>query len=99
MNQTLTSYPEIILDYNRLGEEKLAIFSQLDVRIDKKWNYPAWTLNIFFEVQNMLAQEIPTPPEYGLSGDDSGNLITPLALTQLEQTNTPIPSIGIVVDF
>ena len=48
----------------------------------------------------MLAQEIPTPPEYGLSRDDSGNLITPLALTQLEQTtNTPIPSIGIVVDF
>ena len=100
LNQTLTSYPEIILDYNRLGEEKLAIFSQLDVRIDKKWNYPEWTLNIFFEVQNMLAQEIPTPPEYGLSRDDSGNLITPLALTQLEQTtNTPIPSNGKVVDF
>jgi outer membrane receptor for ferrienterochelin and colicin len=100
LNQTLITYPEIVLDYTRLGEETLDIFSQLDVRVDKKWNYSKWTLNIFFEVQNILAQEIPTPPEYGLARDDSGNLINPTALTQIEQTtNTPIPSIGIVVDF
>ena len=100
LNQTLVSYPEIILDYSRLGEEKLDIFSQFDVRLDKKWNYSKWTLDIFFEVQNILAQEVPAPPEYGLARDDSGNLINPTALTQLEQTtNTPIPSIGIVVDF
>jgi len=100
LNQTLNTYPEIILDYARLGEETLDVFSQLDVRVDKKWNYQKWTLNIFFEVQNILAQEIPTPPEYGLARDDSGNLINPTALSQIEQTtNTPIPSIGIVVDF
>ncbi len=100
LNQTLITYPEITLDYARLGEETLDVFSQLDVRVDKKWNYSQWTLNIFFEVQNILAQEIPTPPEYGLARDDSGNLLNPTALTQIEQTtNTPIPSIGIVVDF
>ena len=100
LNQTLVTYPEIVLDYTRLGEETLDVFSQLDVRVDKKWNYSQWTLNIFFEVQNILAQEIPTPPEYGLARDDSGNLLNPTALTQIEQTtNTPIPSIGIVVDF
>lgn len=100
LNQTLITYPEIILDYNRLGEEKLDVFSQLDVRVDKKWNYQKWTLNIFFEVQNILAQEIPTPPEYGLARNPDGSLISPTALTEIEQTtNTPIPSIGIVVDF
>ena len=100
LNQTLITYPEITLDYTRLGEETLDVFSQLDVRVDKKWNYSKWTLNIFFEIQNILAQEIPTPPEYGLARDDSGNLLNPTALTQIEQTtNTPIPSIGIVVDF
>lgn len=98
--QTLITYPEIILDYSRLGEQKLETFSQLDIRVDKKWNFERWVFNLFFEVQNILAQEIPTPPEYGLSRDTSGNLLNPRSLTQIESdTNTPIPTIGIVVDF
>jgi outer membrane receptor for ferrienterochelin and colicin len=98
--QTLNTYPEIILDYSRLGEEKLGTFSQLDIRVDKKWNFERWVFNLFFEVQNILAQEIPTPPEYGLARDMNGNLQDPRALTQIESdTNTPIPTIGIVVDF
>lgn len=97
---TLNSYPEVVLDYSRLGEEKLETFSQLDFRVDKKWNYQEWSLNIFFEVQNILAQNIPTPPEYGLTRDMNGTLINPRSLTEIEQdTSTPIPSIGIVVDF
>ena len=100
LDATLASYPEIILDYTRLGEEKLATFSQLDIRVDKKWNYNKYSLNIFFEVQNVLGQSIPRPNEYGLSRDMSGNLITPLSLSQIDQdTSTSIPSIGIVVDF
>ena len=100
LDQTLITYPEISLDYNRLGEEKIDVFSQLDARVDKKWNYKKWSLNIFLEVQNLLMQSIPTPPEYGLTRDDSGELITPRSLTELDQdTDTPIPSIGIVVDF
>lgn len=98
--QSLITYPQIVLDYSRLGEEKLETFSQLDIRVDKKWNYQKWSLNIFIEVQNMLAQKIPTPPEYGLARDADGSLLSPRALTEIEQdTNTPIPSIGIVVDF
>ncbi|MGB1170108.1 MAG: TonB-dependent receptor [Flavobacteriaceae bacterium] len=100
LEATLASYPEIILDYSRLGEEKLEKFSQLDIRVDKKWNYSQFSLNIFFEVQNVLGQSIPRPNEYGLSRDMSGNLITPLSLSQIDQdTSTSIPSIGIVVDF
>ena len=100
LEATLASYPEIVLDYSRLGEEKLETFSQLDIRVDKKWNYSQFSLNIFFEVQNVLGQSIPRPNEYGLSRDMSGNLITPLSLSQIDQdTSTSIPSIGIVVDF
>ena len=100
LDATLASYPEIILDYTRLGEEKLATFSQLDIRVDKKWNYEQLSLNIFFEVQNVLGQSIPRPNEYGLSRDMSGNLTNPLSLSQINQdTSTSIPSIGIVIDF
>ena len=83
-----------------MGEEKLETFSQLDIRVDKKWNYNQFSLNIFFEVQNILGQSIPRPNEYGLSRDMSGNLTTPLSLSLINQdTSTSIPSIGIVVDF
>ncbi len=100
LDATLISYPEIILDYTRLGEEKLATFSQLDVRVDKKWNYSQLSLNIFIEVQNILGQSIPRPNEYGLSRDIDGNLNNPLSLSKINQdTSTSIPSIGIVVDF
>jgi len=100
LDATLISYPEIILDYTRLGEEKLATFSQLDVRVDKKWNYNQLSLNIFIEIQNILGQSIPRPNEYGLSRDIDGNLNNPLSLSQINQdTSTSIPSIGIVVDF
>ena len=100
LDATLISYPEIILDYDRLGEEKLETFSQLDVRVDKKWNYSQLSLNIFIEVQNILGQSIPRPNEYGLSRDMDGNLNNPLSLSKINQdTSTSIPSIGIVVDF
>ena len=100
VNATLISYPEITLDYSRLGEVKLETFSQLDFRIDKKWNYEKFSLNIFIEVQNILGQSIPRPIEYGLSRDMNGNLISPISLSQINQdTSTIIPSIGIVVDF
>lgn len=100
LNQTLITYPEISLDYSRLGEVKLNTFSQLDARVDKKWNYTKWSLNVFLEVQNILAQDIPLPPEYGLTRDNQGNIITPISLTEVPQdSGIPIPSIGIVVDF
>ena len=100
VDATLLAYPEIVPDYNRLGDVQLNTFSQLDIRVDKKWNFQRMSLNIFFEIQNMLGQEIPRPPEYGLSRDIDGNLISPLGLSVITQDNsTIIPSIGIVVDF
>ncbi len=97
---TLANYPEVILDYDRLGEEKLDIFSQLDLRIDKKWNFQKLSLDVFVEVQNILAQEIPQPTEYGLNRDASGTIIQPRSLVAIEtESGQIIPSIGIVVDF
>lgn len=100
VDATLNNYPDVVLDYDRLGEVDLDIFSQLDVRIDKKWNFPNWSFNLFIEAQNILSQDIPQPPEYGLERDMSGNIIEPRSLTEIEQSSGQIiPSIGIVVDF
>ncbi|WP_206540698.1 TonB-dependent receptor [Kordia jejudonensis] len=99
-NQTLANYPEVVLDYNRLGEEKLDIFSQLDVRIDKKWNFEKLSLNVFVEAQNILGQEIPQTPQFGLARNANGTVAQPRSLQQIEtESGQIIPSLGVVIDF
>ncbi|MEM9051422.1 MAG: TonB-dependent receptor, partial [Bacteroidota bacterium] len=93
-------YPELVLDYQRLGEENLGVFSQLDVRIDKKWNFKNLSLNVFFEIQNLLAQQAPEPPSYVLATDMDGNVVQPQQLEELPtEDGSIIPTIGLVVDF
>ncbi|MRT94476.1 TonB-dependent receptor [Ancylomarina sp. 16SWW S1-10-2] len=97
---TTARYPDIVLDYNRLGEDKLGVFSQLDVRIDKKWNFKKLSVDLFFEIQNILMHKSPETPEYVIQRDDKGNITEPRNLVQLaEEDGKSIPTIGIVIDF
>ncbi|MEM6517061.1 MAG: TonB-dependent receptor, partial [Bacteroidota bacterium] len=97
---TLQAYPEVILDYTRLGEENLDIFSQFDLRIDKKWNFENFSFNLFIEAQNVLAQNNPQPPQFGLARDTNGQVQDPRSLTEIEiDQGQIIPSLGIVLDF
>ena len=60
------------------------------------------SFNGYFQIEKFLVQSIPFPKEYGLNRDQSGLLIQPLSLVELsrdDRSNTPIPSIGFVVDF
>ncbi|MGC6479304.1 MAG: TonB-dependent receptor [Flavobacteriaceae bacterium] len=98
---SLAAYPEIILDYNRLGENYLNPFSVADIRIDKKWNFDRFSFNFYFEVQNFLAQEVPQPEEYGLSRNANGEINQPLQLEEVNVNSSaiPLPSFGLVLDF
>ena len=90
----------MIQDFSQLGNVKLGNFSQLDIRFDKKWNRKKISINFFIEILNLLAQKIPTPPEYGLQRDDIGNLITPFNLVEVDvNRETIIPSFGFSIDF
>ncbi|MBT8393620.1 MAG: TonB-dependent receptor, partial [Bacteroidia bacterium] len=100
LEATLDNYPEIIIDYSRLGEEKLAIFSQLDLRIDKKLNLKKFAFDVFIEAQNILGQDIPSPTDYGLNRDAMGTIVEPQSLVAIPNDGGQIiPSLGIVVDF
>jgi len=98
---TLAVYPDFVLNFQRLGEERLDPFSAADVRIDKKWNLKGFTLDLFLEVQNVLNSDIPNPPEYGLARTEEGVIIDPrqLALINDVDNSQAIPTIGIVIDF
>ena len=97
---SLQTYPVLTLDYTGLQRNRLASFQQLDIRIDKKWNFTRLSLNLFLEIQNALAAAAPAPPEYGLDRTEAGDLIDPRNLIVLpEDAGRPLPSIGVAVDF
>ena len=95
------SYPEIIFDYSQLGNYFLDKFLKLDLRIDKRWNLKSTSMNFYIDAENLLANEIPVPPEYGLLRDSNQNVIIPRSLIEVESDNRTaiIPSIGFVFYF
>ena len=55
---------------------------------------------LYFEIMNILSQEISVPPEYGLDRDSEGNVITPISLVKVNTNRfTPIPTFGFSLDF
>lgn len=101
-----------VLDYNNVNTNRLINFNQFDIRIDKKWNYPKWTFDLFLDIQNLFQFDTPSLPNYTFKrlDDNSGFATTdnqPLkedgsnAIPTILQTNTPffVPSIGFIVEF
>jgi len=102
LSASINSYPQLVLDYDRLGEVKLNSFNLADIRIDKKWNFKSLSFNFYFEVQNFLAQPNPTPPEYGLNRTAEGELISPKSLVEVslnDGNSSPLPTFGLVLYF
>ena len=54
-------YGRPLLDYSQLNSERNGAFHQLDIRIDKKWFFEAWSLDVFVEVQNATGAAVPQP--------------------------------------
>lgn len=97
---SLANYPAVVRDYSRLGTVKLDAFNQTDIRIDKKWNFHRWTLDVFLEVQNFFGRQVPNVPRFGLARTDSGQIIMPQSLVQIREVGTAVlPAIGLVIDF
>jgi hypothetical protein len=101
-----------VLDNNRLNSLRLGNFSQMDLRLDKKWNFKRITLDVFVDIQNILNAVNPAPPNYTFqrSADGSAFVTTdgkplmadgsnaiPILLENTE--GSLLPSIGIVVEF
>ena len=101
LEATQQTYPIIVNDFDRFGEEELDVFEQTDIRIDKKWNFRKRTFNVFLEIQNITGSANPSPPNFGLARDAQGNVIQPETVRQIEAINSGsvLPSLGLVIDF
>lgn len=95
-----------LIDYSRLNEERIDAFHQLDIRVDKKWFFDKWNLNVFLDIQNVYNQVTPLQPILTVQTDENGMTIqdpnTPgsYAGQFLDASNgNVLPAIGIILEL
>lgn len=95
-----------IPDYSRLNQERLQAFYNLDLRVDKKYFFDKWSLNLYLDIQNATGFQSESPPVLLLERDDNGTpLINPddpsrYQLKSLTNTlGTVLPTIGVIVEY
>jgi hypothetical protein len=89
-----------IPDYSKLNTLRLKAYNAADIRIDKKWNFKRWTLDIYLELQNAYNSQNPSAPSYTLERNDDNTIRQPRALYGLPQDNSSIlPTIGLIVEL
>lgn len=93
-------------DYTQLNTKRLSNFNQLDIRVDKVWYFRKASLNLYFDIQNLLNNQYVGPATLIAAQDANGKLITdpgnPLAYKAdyIKNTSgTVLPTIGIIFDF
>ena len=52
-----------IPDYDLLNTERNGAFHQVDLRIDRKWFFENWSLDVFADLQNITAAAPPQPDQ------------------------------------
>ena len=55
-------YPQGISDFNKLNQAKLASFYQVDVRVDKKYLFRNFSLNLYVDIQNLTSRQYELQP-------------------------------------
>ncbi len=93
-------------DYNRLNSQRLNNFHQLDVRVDKRWYFKSWSLNLYLDIQNSYNNAIPGPPYYTAVFDENDNpVVSPTDPTryQMQYLENSLgilqPTLGIIVQY
>ena len=104
-----------IPDYDRLNTRRTGASNTVDIRIDKKWFFEKWSLNLYLDVENITgnAVNIPTlildrPLDENNTPIGGGVIVNPddpadlqrYLLKEIEPTSgTPIPSLGIMIEI
>ncbi|MFN8865253.1 MAG: TonB-dependent receptor [Flavobacteriales bacterium] len=93
-------------DWSQINSQRINAFQQLDIRVDKKWFFSKWSLDLFLDIQNVLNSVTPLKPALDVQRDEQGNPVIdpndpsrylPNFLNQ--STGSTLPSIGIIVEL
>ncbi len=99
-----------LFNFNALNTLRGDVAHQLDFRVDKKWFFNKWNLNLYLDIQNAYNFQLSGQPTLVLDRDANGNpqIENPEAPLEQQRYKTKfientigslIPSIGVVVEF
>jgi hypothetical protein len=95
-------------DYSRVNQSRLPVNHQLDFRVDKKFFFKRWNLNLFLDIQNLYKFEAKEQDILTVKRDANDNpLIDPNStnplryqLQFLNNTNgTVLPTLGLIIEY
>jgi outer membrane receptor protein involved in Fe transport len=101
-----------VYDFTRTNTLELRAFHASDVRIDKKWNFRRFTLDVFLDVQNWYVSKNPGLPQYSFKRNtdntdflttdgqpirQNGSNAIPVILPNDEAS--VLPTLGFIIEF
>ena len=100
-----------VADYSRVNSERLPVFNQVDIRIDKKFNFRRSSLDLYFDMQNATLAKNVNQDYYTFkrNADNSyattdgkpvkadGSNAIPVLIPNVDQNF--IPAIGAIFEF
>jgi outer membrane receptor protein involved in Fe transport len=99
-------------DYSRFNRMRLGAFHSMDIRLDKKWNRPKWSFDLYLDVTNAYGNTLPSAPTFTFKRtEDNKDFVTtdgkplradgsngiPLILNNASKV--VIPTIGFIAEF
>jgi hypothetical protein len=101
-----------IFDYTKINSLRLPAFHAADFRIDKKWNYKQFTLDLFLDVTNFYSSKAAGIPQYTFqrNADNTAFVTTDNKPIQQNGSNAIpfildnrdgllLPTIGLIMEF
>ncbi|HUH33117.1 MAG TPA: hypothetical protein VLZ28_04135, partial [Daejeonella sp.] len=99
-------YPQGIQDYDRLNEGRLGDFYQLDLRVDKKYPFRKFNLNVYLDIQNLTYNKYLLQPILlldrsadGLPQDDPTDASRYKTKLIDNENGNVLPTIGVIFEF
>jgi hypothetical protein len=99
-------YPKGIQNWNLLNSITLNDFYQVDMRVDKKYPFRKFTLNLYFDIQNITGNKYQLQPYLVPDKDANGNLQTVAGdpsrfVTKLlgNKGGNVLPSLGVIFEL
>ena len=95
-----------VFDYTQLNSQRQTSVHQLDMRVDKKYFFKKWALNIYLDIQNAYNFKANLQPRIDVVRNADRSIATDpndptryLTKQIPNTTGTLIPSIGIIIEL
>jgi len=101
-----------IFNYNQVNTLRLEAYHAADIRIDKKWNFKRFTIDLFFDIQNFYGSKSAGGPQYTFKRNDSNTAFATTDNQPINQNGSNaipfilenregniLPSLGLILEF